>query len=130
MTDEKKPKATMRPEQIPEMLQQLLPVWQTAIDGFQEQQAANQLSREDLKVSMQLAAALTTTYVSFRVWKSEIRAELAREATGLPQAPIMVRPGPKQLPSPFLSRIAPAAEAEASAVAALPQRAQEGRDPS
>lgn len=59
-------------EDIPDMIQQLLPVWQKEIDRLQ---ALDEPTKQDLHLSLKLAAALNATHLQYRILKSEIRKE-------------------------------------------------------
>ena len=59
-------------EEIPDMIQQILPVWQKEIDRLQSLPTP---TRDDIKLSINLAASLSTMYIQYRVLKQEIKKE-------------------------------------------------------
>lgn len=68
----KKPNVSTSMADIPNMIQEILPVWQSEIDRLQTASIEG-LSREDIRLSLQLMTALTSTYTMYRVLKAEAK---------------------------------------------------------
>ena len=57
-------------ETIPDLIEQLLPIWETEIRRIQ---ADKEPTNDDIRLSVLLAKELTAIYTSYRLLKAEIR---------------------------------------------------------
>jgi hypothetical protein len=69
-------------ENIPELIESILPIWQREIDRIQELETP---SKSDLDLTVSLMKAMTQAYTMYRVLKSEVK----REAAILPPAKLV-----------------------------------------
>jgi hypothetical protein len=61
-------------ENIPELIEQILPIWKKEIERIQKLAAPSQA---ELKTSVELFKAMTQAYVLYRTLKAEIKREVA-----------------------------------------------------
>lgn len=61
-------------ENIPELIESILPIWQKEIDRIQ---AMEEPSKDDLALTVNLMKAMTQAYVMYRTLKTEVKREAA-----------------------------------------------------
>lgn len=65
-------KKRLSQDSIPDLIEQVLPVWQKEIERLQSLEAPSQ---QEILTSIKLAQVMTTTYITYRTLKETIKAE-------------------------------------------------------
>jgi hypothetical protein len=67
-------------EELPDLIEEIIPTWQQAVDDLNEKAKTKQLSASDIHLSIKLAETLMSVYIRYRTLKVELKEEAKQQS--------------------------------------------------